>query len=128
MNDNKAYLESNAKKEGVNVTASGLQYRVLREGTGPKPGPRAEVEVHYEGRLIDGKVFDSSYARGESISFFLSQVIAGWQEGVQLMPTGAKFELTIPSDIAYGARGAPGVIPPHSTLVFDVELIKILQD
>lgn len=128
MNDNKAYLETNAKKEGVHVTASGLQYRVLREGTGPKPGPRAEVEVHYEGRLIDGKVFDSSYARGESISFFLSQVIAGWQEGVQLMPTGAKYELTIPSDIAYGARGAPGVIPPHSTLVFDVELIKILQD
>lgn len=121
----KDYLAQNAKKEGVVTTSSGLQYRVLTPGSGPKPDARAEVEVHYEGRLPDGTVFDSSYARGEPISFLLAQVIPGWSEGVQLMPVGSKYELTIPAELGYGARGVPGVIPPHSTLIFDVELLKI---
>lgn len=125
MKEGREYLAQNAKKEGVVVTPSGLQYRVLRQGTGQKPGPRAEVEVHYEGRLIDGTVFDSSYKRGEPISFLLAQVIAGWSEGVQLMPVGSKFELTIPFELAYGPQGIRGVIPPHATLIFDVELLKI---
>lgn len=122
---NQQYLEENAKKEGVQTTASGLQYRVLQEGTGPKPGAYDEVEVHYKGMLIDGKVFDSSYERGEPISFLLGQVIQGWQEGVQLMPVGSKYELVIPSELGYGRSGAPGVIPPNSTLIFEVELLKI---
>lgn len=124
-NAGRDYLAQNAKKEGVVTTPSGLQYRVITQGTGPKPEPRAEVEVHYEGRLIDGTVFDSSYARGESISFLLAQVIAGWSEGVQLMPVGSKYELTIPYELAYGPQGIPGTIPPYSTLIFDVELLKI---
>ncbi len=122
---NQQFLDENAKKEGVQTTASGLQYRMLREGTGPKPGAYDEVEVHYKGTLIDGKVFDSSYDRGEPISFLLGQVIQGWQEGVQLMPVGSKYELVIPSELGYGQRGAPGVIPPNSTLIFEVELLKI---
>jgi FKBP-type peptidyl-prolyl cis-trans isomerase FkpA len=122
---NQQYLEENAKKEGVHTTASGLQYRVLREGDGPKPDAYSEVEVHYKGMLIDGKVFDSSYDRGEPISFLLGQVIQGWQEGVQLMPVGSKYELVIPSELGYGVRGAPGAIPPNATLIFEVELLKI---
>lgn len=125
MKEGREYLAANAKKEGVVTTASGLQYRVLTHGDGPKPGPRAEVEVHYEGRLIDGSVFDSSYARGESIAFFLSQVIPGWSEGVQLMSPGAKYEFYIPFELAYGPQGIPGVIPPYSTLIFEVELLKV---
>jgi FKBP-type peptidyl-prolyl cis-trans isomerase FkpA/FKBP-type peptidyl-prolyl cis-trans isomerase FklB len=119
------YLEDNAKKEGVQTTASGLQYRVIREGDGPKPNAYSEVEVHYKGTLIDGKVFDSSYDRGEPISFLLGQVIQGWQEGVQLMPVGSKYELVIPSELGYGVHGAPGVIPPNATLIFEVELLKV---
>jgi FKBP-type peptidyl-prolyl cis-trans isomerase FkpA len=125
MDKNQQFLADNAKQEGVQTTASGLQYKVLREGTGPKPGEYAEVEVHYEGRLIDGKVFDSSYQRGEPISFLLGQVISGWREGVQLMPVGSKYQFYIPAELGYGKSGMPGVIPPNATLVFDVELLKI---
>lgn len=125
MNDGRKFLEENAKKEGVTTTASGLQYKVLREGSGAKPDANGEVEVHYEGRLIDGKVFDSSYQRGEPISFLLAQVIPGWREGVQLMNVGSKYEFTIPSDLAYGQRGVPGVIPPNAPLIFTVELLKV---
>lgn len=122
----KQFLEENAKKEGVKVTSSGLQYEVVVDGDGPKPADaNAEVEVHYQGSLIDGTVFDSSYKRGESITFFLNQVIAGWTEGVQLMPTGSKYIFYIPSELGYGQRGVPGVIPKDATLIFEVELIKV---
>ena len=125
MEASKKFLEENATKEGITVTASGLQYEVLREGAGPRPGPTSTVEVHYEGRLINGKVFDSSYQRNQTISFPLNRVIAGWTEGLQLMPTGAKYRLYIPSELGYGARGAGADIPPHSALIVDVELIAI---
>jgi FKBP-type peptidyl-prolyl cis-trans isomerase len=125
MKAGRDFLEQNAKDEGVKTTASGLQYKALNEGSGAKPDANAEVEVHYEGRLIDGTVFDSSYERGEPISFLLSQVIPGWREGVQLMPVGSKYELYIPHELAYGTSGIPGVIPPFSTLIFTVELLKI---
>jgi FKBP-type peptidyl-prolyl cis-trans isomerase FklB len=98
---------------------------VLRDGAGPRPGASSTVEVHYEGRLINGKVFDSSYQRNQTISFPLNRVIPGWTEGLQLMPTGAKYRLYIPSELGYGAAGAGADIPPHSTLIFDVELISI---
>lgn len=125
MEAGKKFLEENAKKEGIKTTASGLQYEVIREGEGPKPGPTSTVEVHYEGRLITGKVFDSSYQRNETISFPLNRVIPGWTEGLQLMPTGSKYRLYIPSELGYGTRGAGGDIPPNAALVFDVELIAI---
>ena len=125
MEAGKKFLEENAKKEGIQTTASGLQYEVLRDGDGPKPGAANTVEVHYEGRLIDGKVFDSSYQRKQTISFPLNRVIPGWTEGLQLMPTGSKYRLYIPSELGYGARGAGGDIPPHAALIFDVELISI---
>lgn len=120
-----AYLTENAKKDGVTVTASGLQYEVLQEGTGAMPSASDTVEVHYEGTLIDGKKFDSSYDRGKTIEFPLNGVIPGWTEGVQLMKEGAKYRFTIPGDLAYGPRGIPGVIPGGATLLFDVELISI---
>lgn len=123
--EGEAFLAENANKEGVKTTETGLQYKVLREGTGNSPVATDEVEVHYEGRLLDGKVFDSSYERGQPISFPLSGVIPGWTEGVQLMKTGAKFQFYIPSDLAYGLRGSPPNIGPNSTLIFDVELISI---
>jgi FKBP-type peptidyl-prolyl cis-trans isomerase FkpA/FKBP-type peptidyl-prolyl cis-trans isomerase FklB len=120
------FLSDNARQPGVTVTASGLQYRVITQGAGARPASGdSEVEVHYEGRLIDGTIFDSSYQRGESITFFLNQVIPGWTEGVQLMPTGSTYELYIPSNLGYGARGIPGVIPPGATLIFKVELIRV---
>ncbi len=125
MEAGKKFLEENAKKDGIKSTPSGLQYEVLREGTGPKPGATSTVEVHYEGRLINGSIFDSSYQRKETISFPLNRVIPGWTEGLQLMPTGAKYRLYIPSELGYGARGAGADIPPHSALIFDVELISI---
>ena len=125
MDAGKKFLEENANKEGIQTTASGLQYEVLRDGDGPKPRAVSTVEVHYEGRLIDGKVFDSSYQRKETISFPLNRVIPGWTEGLQLMPTGSKYRLYIPSELGYGARGAGGDIPPHAALIFDVELIAI---
>lgn len=120
----KAFLAENAKKAGVTTTASGLQYEVLKEGAGAKPKASSAVKVHYEGKLLDGTVFDSSIARGEPVSFQLNQVIAGWTEGVQLMSPGAKYRFTIPSELAYGASGA-GPIPPNSVLVFEVELLEV---
>lgn len=120
-----AYLEDNAKKDGVVTTDSGLQYRILEEGTGYKPGPRDNVKVHYEGKLVNGKKFDSSYDRGQPTEFPLNAVIPGWSEGVQLMQEGGKYEFVIPSQLGYGARGAPGAIPPHATLIFIVELLKV---
>lgn len=107
------------------VTASGLKYKVLKEGTGKSPKATDIVEVNYEGKLIDGTVFDSSYARGQSATFPLNQVIAGWTEGVQLMKEGAVYEFYIPYQLAYGERGAGGMIPPKSDLIFKVELIKV---
>jgi FKBP-type peptidyl-prolyl cis-trans isomerase FkpA len=117
------YLATNAKKAGVTVTASGLQYRELTAGSGKQPGPTSNVTVHYKGTFINGKEFDSSYGRGEPITFPLTRVIAGWTEGLQLMKEGGKAELVIPQDLAYGP-GRQG-IPPFQTLVFQVELIKV---
>ena len=114
----------NGKKEGVKTTASGLQYKVLTAGTGKSPKATDVVEVNYEGKLLDGTVFDSSYERGEPIEFPLNQVIAGWTEGLQLMKEGGKYEFYIPSDIAYGEAGNAG-IEPNSTLIFTVELLKV---
>lgn len=120
------FLAENAKKPGVTVTKSGLQYEVLVEGTGRQPKASDTVRCHYEGTLIDGQVFDSSYQRGEPADFGLRQVIAGWTEGVQLMKEGAKYRFYIPYNLAYGERGAGGSIPPFAALIFDVELIQIL--
>ena len=119
------FLADNAKKPGVTVTASGLQYEVLTQGNGRKPKATDSVKCHYEGRLIDGTVFDSSYRRGIPATFGLNQVIAGWTEGVQLMQEGAKYRFYIPFNLAYGANGAGDSIPPYSALIFDVELIEI---
>ena len=119
------FLEENAKKEGVKVTSTGLQYRVIKEGTGAQPTATDEVTVHYTGKLLDGTVFDSSVNRGEPATFPLNRVIPGWTEGVQLMKEGAKYEFYIPSDLAYGPNGVPNAIPPHATLIFAVELISI---
>ena len=124
--EGKVFLEGNAKREGVTQTKSGLQYEVLTEGTGRSPKATDTVRCHYEGRLLDGSVFDSSYQRGEPADFGLNQVIAGWTEGVQLMKEGAKYRFFIPYLLAYGERGAGSSIPPYSTLIFDVELIKVL--
>ncbi len=120
------FLAENAKKDGVVVTASGLQYTVLKEGTGKQPKASDTVRCHYEGTLIDGTVFDSSYQRGEPADFGLRQVIAGWTEGVQLMKEGSKFRFFIPYNLAYGERGAGGMIPGYAALIFDVELIQVL--
>ena len=120
------FLAANAKKEGVVVLPSGLQYQVITEGTGKKPGATDRVECHYEGTLIDGTIFDSSIKRGETATFGVNQVIKGWVEALQLMQEGAKWRLFIPYDLAYGERGAGEMIPPYSALVFEVELIKVL--
>lgn len=119
------FLAENAKKEGVKTLPSGLQYKVLREGNGRKPSATDKVECHYEGTLINGEVFDSSYRRGETATFGLNQVIKGWTEGLQLMQEGAKYRFFIPYDLAYGERGAGQSIPPYAALIFDVELIKV---
>lgn len=121
-----AFLKENGEREGVVTTKSGLQYEVLTEGTGKSPKATDKVRCHYEGRLIDGEVFDSSYQRGEPADFGLNQVIPGWTEGVQLMKEGAKYRFYIPYLLGYGERGAGAAIPPYSTLIFDVELIKVL--
>lgn len=119
------FLAENKKKENVRTTPSGLQYVVEKEGNGVHPGAEDEVTVHYTGRLLSGQVFDSSVSRGEPATFPLNRVIPGWTEGVQLMSEGAKYTFFIPSDLAYGPQGIPNAIPPHSTLIFDVELIRI---
>jgi FKBP-type peptidyl-prolyl cis-trans isomerase len=120
------FLATNGKKAGIVTTASGLQYEVVTKGSGTKnPAATDKVTVHYKGTTIDGKEFDSSYGRGEPITFGLNQVIPGWTEGVQLMTEGAKYRFYIPSDLAYGEAGAGGAIGPNETLIFDVELIKI---
>lgn len=119
------FLEANRKNTDVHVTSSGLQYRVEKEGTGKQPTATSEVTVHYTGKLLDGTVFDSSINRGEPTTFPLNRVIPGWTEGLQLMKEGAKYTFFIPSDLAYGPNGIPNVIPPHSTLIFDVELISV---
>ena len=119
------FLAENAKKPGVVTLPSGLQYQVLREGNGRKPSATDQVECHYEGTLINGQVFDSSYRRGETATFGLNQVIKGWTEGLQLMQEGAKHRFFIPYNLAYGERGAGQAIPPYAALIFDVELIKV---
>ena len=118
-----AFLEENAKKPGVVTLPSGLQYLVIKEGSGEKPSATSTVTVHYEGSLIDGTIFDSSVQRGEPISFSVNGVIKGWQEAMQLMQKGSKWKLFIPYDLAYGDRGAGGKIPPYAALVFEVELL-----
>jgi len=131
IKDNKTlgreFLEQNAKNDSVVQTQSGLQYMVLKEGTGAKPGAEDTVTVHYTGKLLDGTVFDSSVERGEPTSFPLNAVIPGWTEGLQLMSEGAKYRLFIPSELAYGSKGAGDKILPNATLIFDVELIKVIK-
>lgn len=121
----KAFLDENGKRVEVSTTASGLQYEVLQEGTGKQPTAQDQVTVHYTGKLIDGTVFDSSVERGQPATFGVTQVIPGWVEALQLMKEGAKWRLFIPSNLAYGPNGAGNVIGPNSTLIFDVELIKV---
>ncbi len=120
-----SFMAANLEKPGVKVTESGLQYEVLAAGEGPGPAADDMVLVHYEGRLADGSVFDSSIARGQPAAFGVADVIPGWTEGLQLMRPGAKYRFTIPPELGYGARGAGGVIPPNAVLQFDVELLAI---
>lgn len=121
-----AFLAENAKKAGITVTASGLQYEVLAQGSGAIPTATSKVKTHYHGTLIDGTVFDSSVKRGQPIDFPVNSVIAGWTEALQLMPVGSKWRLYVPHNLAYGERGAGASIAPFSTLIFDVELIDIV--
>ena len=123
----KAFLQENAKKPGVKTTKSGLQYLVLKEGKGKSPSANSNVRVHYEGRLIDGTVFDSSIARQQPVDFRTTQVISGWTEGLQLMKVGAKYRFFIPADLAYGQIGSGDIIEPNSTLIFDIELLEIIK-
>ena len=128
LNEGKKFLEENKSKPGVKVTASGLQYKVVKEGTGAKPdSPATKVKVHYTGKFLDGKTFDSSVERGEPTEFALNQVIPGWAEGVQLMSVGSKYIFWIPFDLAYGERGSMPRIGPNQTLVFEVELLDIVK-
>ena len=124
--EGESFLAENSTKEGVVTLASGLQYQVLCEGNGKRPSATDQVECHYEGTLINGQVFDSSYRRGETATFGLNQVIAGWTEGLQLMQEGAKYRFFIPYTLGYGERGAGQSIPPFATLIFDVELVKVV--
>lgn len=124
LKEGQEFLEKNSKKEGVKVTKTGLQYEILTEGDGEYPSAYSTVRCHYEGRLINGTVFDSSYKRGEPSEFALNRVIPGWTEGVQLMKEGSKFRFYLPHYLAYGPSGTSG-IPPFSTLIFDVELIEV---
>ena len=124
--EGKVFLEANAKRAEVTTLTSGLQYEVLTKGEGAVPSASDSVKVHYHGTLIDGTVFDSSVSRGEPATFGVTQVISGWVEALQLMPVGSKWKLFIPSDLAYGAQGAGQAIAPHSTLVFEVELLDIV--
>lgn len=120
-----AFMETNKTKEGVKTTASGLQYKVLKEGAGAKPKATSTVTVHYTGTLLDGKKFDSSYDHGQPATFQLNQVIPGWTEGVQLMTPGSKYQFWIPGNLGYGPQGSPPTIPPNATLVFEVELLAV---
>jgi len=120
-----AFLDANAKKPGVTALPSGLQYRVIKAGTGPKPKSTDTVVVHYRGTLIDGKEFDSSYSRGQPTPLKLDGVIKGWQEAVSLMPVGSKWEICVPPALAYGERGAGNMIGPNATLIFEIELLEI---
>lgn len=122
----KTFLAENAKKEGIVTLPSGLQYQVIKEGNGKKPSATDRVKCHYEGTLIDGTLFDSSIKRGQPAVFGVNQVIKGWVEALQLMSEGAKWRLFIPSELGYGAQQAGEMIPPHSTLIFEVELIEVL--
>lgn len=122
------FLAENSKKEGVKTTASGLQYEVLTEGKGDSPTAADKVTVHYKGTLLNGEEFDSSYSRGQPVTFPLANVIPGWTEGVQLMKPGAKYKFYIPSDLAYGERGAGVKIGPNQTLIFEVELLEVAKD
>jgi len=124
----KKWLSDNAAREGVVTTPSGLQYKIVKEGTGKTPGPEDIVTVHYTGNTIDGNKFDSSYDRGEPAQFRVSNVIRGWVEGLQLMKEGSQFMLYIPYDLAYGERGAGNVIKPFETLIFDVELLEVIKE
>ena len=125
IEEGKAFLKANSVKEGVITLPSGLQYKILKEGNGPKPKETDQVTTHYHGTLIDGTVFDSSVQRGQPATFPVNGVIQGWVEALQLMPTGSKWQLYVPSDLAYGTRGASDDIGPNTTLIFDVELISI---
>ena len=127
LDKGEAFLAENRSKEGVVVTSSGLQYQVLEEGDGPKPSATDRVTVHYRGTLIDGTEFDSSYRRGRPATFGLNQVIRGWTEGLQLMGVGSTYRLFIPSNLAYGKRGAGNLIGPDEALIFDVELLEIAE-
>ena len=131
IKDNKTlgreFMEQNAKNDSVVQTKSGMQYIVVKEGNGAKPGPEDTVTVHYTGKLIDGTVFDSSVERGEPATFPLNKVIPGWTEGLQLMSEGSEYRLFIPSELAYGSKGAGDQILPNSTLIFDVQLIKVTK-
>ena len=120
-----AFLAANGKKDGIITRPSGLQYRVMTEGTGKSPSATSTVTVHYRGKLLDGTEFDSSYKRGEPATFPLNGVIAGWTEALQLMKVGSKYELFIPADLAYGERGSRGSIPPNAALIFEVELLDV---
>lgn len=122
-----AFLEENAKKDSIKVTASGLQYEILTEGSGEKPSAESTVSTHYHGTLIDGTVFDSSVDRGQPAEFPVNRVIAGWTEALQMMPVGSKWRLYVPHNLAYGERGAGGAIGPYQALIFDVELLAIVS-
>lgn len=119
------FLENNARHDDVHVTGSGLQYTIMRDADGPKPGPNDVVEANYHGTFINNKKFDSSYDRFEPLVFNLQDVIAGWGEGLQLMSVGSQYKFYIPYHLAYGEKGYPGVIPPYATLIFEVELLAI---
>ncbi len=125
LNAGNAFLADNKKKEGVVVTPTGLQYKILKQGSGAKPAAGSNVTVHYKGTLIDGTVFDSSYDRGQAATLSLGQVIKGWQEAVPMMPTGSTWQIYVPSELAYGDRAASELIGPASTLIFDIELISV---
>jgi len=128
LEEEKAFLEENARKPGIQVTPSGLQYEVLSEGTGAKPGAEDRVQVNYEGKLLNGTIFDSSYTRGQPAEFSLKGVIPGWTEGLQLMPEGSTYRFFIPSSLAYGPEGAGNSVPPNSLLIFKVDLLSVLKE